>query len=161
MPIERAVNARQMSLKERVLLNALVAESGCWEWQGYIDKHGYGKITIDGYPSLAHRASWQSCFGDINDGLLVCHKCDNRKCVNPNHLFLGTPKENSLDMFAKGRAPVVIGERHGSAKLTENQVIDIRRRYKAGAVQRTLAKEYGVNPMAINKIVHNKTWRHI
>lgn len=161
MPIERSVIARQMTLKERVLLNALVDESGCWEWQGYIDKHGYGKTSVNGYPVLAHRASWQSYFGDINDGLLVCHKCDNRKCVNPNHLFLGTPKDNFLDMFVKGRGQAVVGEKHGSAKLTENQVLDIRRRYKAGAVQRSLAKEYGVDPMAINKIVHNKSWRHI
>src|SRR5690606_12230408 len=118
-------------------------------------------LTFDGASMMAHRCSWVAYYGDIPSGLLVCHRCDNRKCVNPNHLFLGDAAANSHDMVAKGRHPRLRGERSSQAKLTEEQVREIRRRAKSGTPQRWLAREYGLHPMAINKIVHRKTWRHI
>ena len=83
-----------------------IVESGCWEWQAarYNNKHMYGSFSYNGKKTLAHRASYVIYNGDIPNGLLVCHTCDNEKCVNPNHLFLGTQKDNMQDMISKNRS---------------------------------------------------------
>jgi hypothetical protein len=103
--------------------------------------------------------------GPIPAGLFVCHHCDNRKCVRPSHLFLGTPKDNTADMIAKGRARYdgphkpAVGRRHGMVKLSVADVAEIRRRYAAGGVtQRQLGDEYGVSNAHVCGIIKGKFW---
>jgi hypothetical protein len=138
---------------------------GCWEWIAST-QGGYGQIKIRGRRSMerAHRISWVMHNGPIPPGLWVLHKCDNRLCVRPDHLFLGTQKENMADCAAKkrirGGAPV--GELHFKARLTEAIVLDIRARWAAGGVeQKALAAEYGVHPATISNICRGRLWRHV
>lgn len=106
-----------------------------------------------------HRLSWFIHNGPIPKHLFVCHKCDNRACVNPKHLFLGTADDNVQDAVRKGR--MARGETSGTHKLTEKQVLEIRKRVKNGEKQLPLAAEYGVQGPAIFKIVHRERWRHL
>jgi hypothetical protein len=136
----------------------------CWNWTAYCQPTGYGQIGLNGAIKLAHRISYRIAYGDIPDGLCVCHTCDNRKCVNPQHLWLGTHADNMRDRDNKGRGGNVDtrGEKHGRARLTASQVIEIRRRYAAGGIfQYELAKEYGVSRQLIGFIVNRKLWSHI
>lgn len=148
----------------------------CWEWTGCLNRGGYGvAVDLDGKPRLAHRVAYVLGTGDDPGTLLVCHSCDNRKCVRPDHLFLGSHLVNNRDMMAKGRASngreryasihpdrVPRGWRHGQAKLTEAKVRDIRRRYAAlNVTQAALAAEYGVSRRTIGGIVRGTEWRHV
>ena len=114
-----------------------------------------------------HRYAWKQLNGQIPNGLFICHSCDNGKCCNPNHLWLGTNGENQLDSIAKGRSGFrppqsKLGEEHHSAKLKEWQVIEIRERYKVGGIsQDKLAAEYSVNQNAISKIILRRSWKNI
>lgn len=143
-----------------------VAESGCWEWHAANrDKGEYGKFWFRGSYCKAHRASYNMFVGPIPDGLCVLHRCDNRSCVNPSHLFVGTKKDNAADMIQKGRGgqhknPPRDGRRKDS-KLTEEAVLDIRRRCAAGESQGSVAKIYGVVQPTVFKIIHKERWAHI
>lgn len=136
---------------------------GCWEWQGCCSDTGYGNFYAFGALHLTHRLSWSLHHGAIPKGLCVLHKCDNRRCVNPGHLFLGTKKQNSTDMAAKGRerVPCLRGEMHGAAKLTNKDVVRLRMEVAAGRTRRSLAKELGVSESLVGLVVRRKAWRHI
>jgi hypothetical protein len=107
---------------------------------------------------LAHRVSWELHHGEIPDGMQVCHKCDTPSCVNPDHLFLGTPQENHADMRRKGRSVPPRGERNGHAILTEAQVRAIRQDPRTA---RRIAPEYGVKEWTIHGVKSRRTWAHI
>lgn len=147
----------------------------CWLWMRACQGFGYGLFQVEGRSIGAHRVAWQLAYGPIPDGLLVMHRCDNPRCVNPAHLQLGTYADNMADKARKGRcnAPtgdrawarkhperVPRGERHYAARLTAAQVAEIRARYAAGRIsQQALADAYGVSRATITYIVNNKTWK--
>lgn len=128
--------------------------SGCWLWERSVRPNGYGVFMMEHGKQCvgAHRASWMIHNGDIPDGLFVCHKCDVRSCVNPNHLFLGTHAENIMDASRKGRM------KGWKAILSESDVAEIRMS-KAG--RKELAARYGVRPCTISDIRSARSWRRV
>lgn len=152
-----------MTLIER-FENSFIPEpmSGCWLWIGSVNIHGYGQIHRNGLPARAHRVSWELYRGPIPKGLCVCHHCDTPPCVNPQHLFLGTLSDNTLDMYTKGRGhlPSGVGSLNGRAKLTPEQVIEIRALAPIVS-QRRLAARYGVARTTIQWIQNGTNWRSV
>ncbi len=142
----------------------VATEQGCLEWRGYCNPYGYGEIRIGGKLYKTHRYAFELAHGPIPEGLVICHRCDNPPCCNPEHLFLGTHADNHADCIQKGRARYnpLRGEESTSAILAAENVITIRAQYAAGrATQTELARKYGVTQSTIWLIVHNKKWRHV
>ena len=130
----------------------------CWDWIGCVLESGYGQIKIDYTNYRAHRIAYYLVYGIDPGNQYVCHTCDNPKCCNPKHLFLGEPLDNSTDMVTKGRSSRQKGEKHGKAKLTEIQVRLIR---KSNETPTRLAPRFGVSPSLISQIRHHRIWKHI
>jgi hypothetical protein len=135
----------------------------CWIWTGCLNSKGYGNIRLGGRGGksvFAHRLSYELHHGPIPDGLVVMHSCDNPACVNPNHLSVGTHKDNMRDMVRKGRGrhPVLKGETNGRALLTEDKVRYIR---ASKASHAALARELGVTDLCILKVRKRQTWSHV
>lgn len=148
------------SHKQRLLSN-YKETNPCWEWTGSINTGGYGQININGRPERCHRLSWMIFKGEIPAGMCVLHKCDNRKCFNPNHLFLGTKQQNTNDMIRKGRKVDVprCGNNSAHRILSEKDVLFIRNLYNKDKNQSKIARMFGVSPSAIHLIVKNKNWK--
>ncbi len=142
---------------------SLVKKGGpveCWEWLSGKDKDGYGKISIAYFCWKSHRAAYFIEYGGVpNKEKFVCHSCDNPSCCNPAHLFLGTAADNSADMISKNRHRSPRGERHPAAKLTADNVIEIRRRIGCGESQMVVAAEFQVDQSSISHVATQKTWR--
>jgi hypothetical protein len=133
--------------------------SGCWLWVGAILPDKYGTIRIDGRTQKAHRVSWELHRGQIPEGLFVCHKCDVRCCVNPDHLFLGTQQDNVNDMMRKGRGKYAhAGAKNPQAKLTDADVIAIRSSRKP---YQTIAEQFGIATVTVGLVRRRITWRHV
>ena len=134
----------------------------CWVWTASLATSGYGAFgVVQGDIRMAHRVSWRIAHGTLPDEQWVLHKCDNRRCVRPDHLFLGNAKDNSADMWAKGRGvgSKLRGERHCNAKLSFAQITEIRERYQRGERnQSALGREYGVTSQQIGHIVRGEQW---
>lgn len=129
----------------------------CWLWTGSKNNTGYGRVGVRGKLLLAHRVSFEMVNGKIKKGMNVLHKCDIPSCVNPNHLWLGSHKENMKDMYKKGRA--CTGEDRPQSKLTIKKVEYIRERYKIGDIsQRELAKEIGISQPILCQVINKKRW---
>jgi hypothetical protein len=139
----------------------------CWEWQGYVNKFGYGSVAWHGRTYLAHRiAAWlvgmvasPTAPTDTRERAFVLHSCDNPPCCNPEHLFLGNFSDNQLDAYQKNRQEQPRGANHANAKLTWEQVSDIRKRYAAGELQVPLAKTFGVSQRVISLVIRKETYK--
>lgn len=137
----------------------------CWPWQASRHRFGYGVVGVgsatDGTrgTDVAHRVAWQVTNGHIPAGACVLHRCDNPPCCNPAHLFLGTQRDNFAYMVSKGR--VRRGERTGTAKLTEDDVVDIRSVYAFGGTQKDIASVYRIARQTVSRVVLRQTWRHL
>jgi hypothetical protein len=151
-----------MDLSERfwAKVDRSAGPDGCWEWTAGRLPNGYGKIWVDGISDGAHRVSWALAHGPIRDGLFVLHTCDNRPCVNPAHLYLGTQSDNIRDMDRRGRRPDQAGDRNPAAKLTWHDVGAIRRAWATGRhTQQHLAELWGISQPRISRIVSGQGWR--
>lgn len=160
-----------MELGERFWSKVNKTES-CWIWiAGKSNK--YGNFNFNGKQYRVHRLMWESLYGPIPHGMVICHKCDNPPCCNPDHLFIGTQKDNIQDAARKGRIRNHMGcnggsefnptrgENNGLAKLTEPDVKAIRELASQGHSSWVLAKQYGVDPSAIRQVVKRQTWKHV
>lgn len=153
-PVER--------FKEKVLFRD---EKQCWEWTANKNNKGYGMFRPGGTANkiLAHRFSYEINVGPVPKGKVVCHKCDNPSCVNPNHLFVGTMKENLHDMIRKGRSyhPPMSGTKNGNAILKEKDISEIRALHKNSVPIRIIAAEFKVKPCTIYDVLRGRSWNHI
>jgi hypothetical protein len=157
-------------MKSKITLEALTAkidkdaETGCWHWTGLKDVRGYGRINIwspaikNTKYELAHRASYRLHCGEIPDGMVILHKCDTPSCCNPEHLSIGTQRDNIRDMDQKGRRTVLTGEKHYKATLTVEAVRDIK-----SMTRRPIeyAELYGVSRTVICNIQKGRNWAHV
>ena len=150
-------------------------EDACWNWCAKVDRDGYGRFWADRKQRGAHRYSYMLVHKSIPVGMFVCHHCDNTSCVNPRHLFLGTAQDNRNDMMMKGRDRsasgdahgsrthpelIVRGERCGSAKLSELDVVKIRKMLGNGNTKACIARKFRVSRACIRKISDGRTWVH-
>ena len=155
----------------RFLSKFEIIPDACWEWKGPFNQHGYGRLNFFKIYH-AHRFSYEYYKGKIPEGLFVLHKCDNRKCVNPDHLWIGTAGDNFRDCRDKGRHPITkfgvqpkgfghCGENHPNAKLTESIVLKIKEKLNTGCSIANVVKEFNVKYQTAYRIKNNLQWRHI
>ena len=139
----------------------------CWNWTSSVSRGGYGKFSVSRSKWVeAHRISYLIKHGSIPDGLCVLHKCDNKMCVRPDHLFLGTYNDNVQDCIVKGRARrgkliPMLGEDHVNSKLTNKGVRLMRKMRKAGVLLKEIANEFGCCEAQVSLIVRRKAWKHV
>ena len=147
------------TVKERFDIYSLPGP-GCWQWLGYKDNNGYGRLNVKGKPMLASRVSYLLHYGEVPEGHYVCHKCDNPSCVNPEHLFAGTQADNVADMHNKGRDRKrgMPGSKHHASKLNDTAVKEIR---QSDAPDSFFAKKFGVSRATIHAVRKGKTWTHL
>lgn len=149
------------TVEEKFWSKVIITE-GCWNYQGQRDKDDYGKLKIGKKTTQAHRYSYELHFGTIQNTLLiVCHTCDNPPCVNPEHLYLGTHKDNARDRNTRNRAYIANGELCNFAKLREFQIPIIRKLYDNGFTMNEIAIRFEVHPATIRSIVNRINWKHV
>lgn len=126
------------------------------------DRKGYGVVWLNHQQRMgAHRWVWEQAHGPIPDGVWVLHHCDNPRCINIEHLWLGTARDNARDMVAKGRGVNNAGERHGLSTLTPEAVREIRRRAADGESQKRIATDFGITQPTVSKLLNRRRWKHL
>jgi len=167
MSWNNSIKQRDKSDEEKFWEKAdIKGEDECWEWKASKNRKGYGNFYMSvGHSKdkhcLAHRRSWILTYGEISDGLMVLHHCDNPACVNPKHLFLGNNRDNMNDMVSKGRQGRMAGEKHPMRKLTEEKVLEIRRLRNEGYTLFALGDMFNVHYSTIGYICKGKLWSYI
>lgn len=156
---------KKVPVEDRFLSKVIIkADNECWIWNASLRKAGggfkYGQFSFNGYPEWAHRVAYILFNGPIPEGAKVCHSCDNTLCVNPNHLFLGTQKDNIHDMMAKDR-DAFTGERNHNSKMTKAKVLRARTLRKKGMSYASIGKILKVSISTIVDIIKNRTWSHV
>lgn len=151
---------QKQTLEEGFNKFVIRTSEGCWDWSGYCSKNpGYGEFRVSGRIERAHRASWILHFGVIPKGMFVCHKCDNKRCSNPDHLFLGTCRDNNLDAIRKKILPFgQCGTENHNAKLSDKDVFEIKKMLGLGITQKVIANFFCVSQALISLINQNKLW---
>ena len=138
----------------------VVISPGCWDWKASTDKGGYAVMSHRHKTMRAHRSSWLLHHGEIPEGLIIRHRCDNPTCTNPRHLETGSVADNSQDMIERGRS--LFGSKNHKAKITEVDVLKIREMYaNSEDSQRDIAKHFGINDRSVSHIVRGLTWRKV
>lgn len=154
---------KKKTIQEQLWDRVKIDSNGCRNWLGSKIKQGYGRVHFKREMWLAHRLAWFVTYGNIPSGICVLHRCDNPGCINLDHLFLGTRRDNMQDMISKKRQrySFILGHLY-SAKLTPNQAKEIRILYANGNIsQYQLAKKYGLTRSGIQRILNKTTWRNI
>lgn len=141
--------------------------SGCWFSSYALERSGYARVNINGRMTLLHRWMWEFVNGPIPPGgdhyvsMCVCHRCDNRACVNPDHLFLGTHADNMADKKSKGRCSNLRGDDHPMASLKEVDVLVLRTMYDDGVRREDIARCTGISLSCVKDVIYRRSWRHI
>lgn len=170
-----SINRITEDQRKRFWSKVVKRDSGCWEWTGHIISRGYGQFSLHDKGYLAHRVAYALTFSTPDQSLYCCHRCDNPKCVNPHHIFLGTAQDNASDRVSKGRQ--ARGERHGfvtkpescprgercaRSKYKEAVIRSIRDEWAAGGVRYSdLAEKFGMSHSNVMKVINRKTWTHL
>lgn len=139
------------TIKEIIKQGCTASDGGCWTWNGYV-RGSYPCITIRKTHYQTHRLSYEAWHGDIPTGLVVRHKCDNQRCVNPEHLEVGTHEDNARDRDERGRHNPAFGENNGASKLTNSERDEVLRLAKTGVKHSTLAEKYNVSRTTISRL---------
>lgn len=149
---ETATKEEKLERLKNLFEKRVIKQDGCWDWKNKIHHSGYATLNFNNKSMMAHRASWILNKGDIPENKIVLHKCDNRKCSNPDHLFLGSQKDNVFDMHKKGR---------GRNKLDFKDIKEIKKRLRIGVPITRIAKDFNINRSTIYVIKSGKTWKHV
>lgn len=146
----------------------VIRQEFCWDWKGPINRGGYTVMTCNKQngAETGHRASWMLYKGDIPKFKHICHSCDNRRCTNPEHLWIGTHQENNADKISKGRGaknspPIMKGSENPSAKLTTDQVMEIKKLILSGVSCSSIGRKFLVSKQTILRIKNGKNWTHL
>ena len=144
-------------VEQRLFGRCVTGPAGCWVFTGAVSKNGYGVIQFDGRLYSAHRLAYLLTHGEVADGLVVMHSCDNKRCCNPDHLSVGTHSENVKDAYRRGLAT----PNKAAARLARGDVVEIKKRLRAGESQSVIAADYGVKQCTISNINTGKRWGEV
>lgn len=160
---DKSTKEEKLIRMELIFKNHVIKKNGCWDWRGSIHHSGYPVVKRNKKQIRAHRFSWMLAYKqlEIRDNKWILHKCDNRKCTNPDHLYAGTPTQNALDREARNPGTKLLGSFHPNAVLNEEKVKKIKYLLSLKVPVIEIAKKFHCSSGAIGAIKENKTWKHV